>query len=52
MNGIHEENPAAAKSFRKKDKKKKKKGGAIGDPKGDEEELKQWMNSWYQWKQT
>jgi len=38
MNGIHEENPAAAKSFRKKDKKKKRKGG---DLKGDEEELKQ-----------
>ena len=46
MNGIQEENPAA-KSFRKKDKKKKKK-----EPRGDEEELKQWMNSWYQWKQT
>ena len=47
MNGIQEENPA--KSFRKKDKKKKKKGA---EPRGDEEELKQWMNSWYQWKKT
>jgi hypothetical protein len=38
MNGIHEENPIAAKSNRKKDKKKKRKGG---DLRGDEEELKQ-----------